>query len=454
MNTIRSSFLVLSLLAACGGGGGGMSQPAPGAGADTLHVVIDTGGGVDALIQTQVVGATLQRADGSQTGNLLSAPRIVTLNDPSGEAESLELQPAPAGSYVALHLAVAPGSCSAYLDDDSMVDVDLPSADLAVPFEDGFQPNSTRTNWLAVRHSGTSQLLGSGRRSWIPAFIGESAAGAAVSAVPVTVLAVNRNGFAATLPGDDHGVVHVEFEQGTELFDDHGGRHDDSASWLANVGVDQRVCVQGAIDDDGRVTARRAGSSSRNPSPRLIGRITAIDAAATTFTLHAFAEARAGGRHWLSLPIDFTVDASAAEFRFSHTFRTLTFADLRVGDLAKVAFSARTDPAVTATEVEVVSRRGLPAGPQIEGMVDSVDPTARTITVVARGDDPLVLGGQTVTSVVVSVLDSTMLFRKERGVSSPIRLAAVQPHDRIWVRGTVTGSNTVDADWIRVRQDG
>jgi hypothetical protein len=103
-----------------------------------------------------------------------------------------------------------------------------------------------------------------------------------------------------------------------------------------------------------------------------------------------------------------------------------------------------------------VSRLGAPIGPESEGLVGSVDLLNRTITVVPRHDDPLIVGGQSVASAVVTLQDHTILFRKARsgGVRTVIQLAEVVPaSDRICIRGVPTAPGSLTADWIRVRQD-
>lgn len=103
-----------------------------------------------------------------------------------------------------------------------------------------------------------------------------------------------------------------------------------------------------------------------------------------------------------------------------------TFADLQQGARVKVEFSSRTGSDVTASEIDLSS----------------------------RNNDPLLVGGQSLTSVTLHVTANTFLFRKDRngGGRGVIRLGQVVPgSDRIWFRGTVTGPGQVDADWVRVR---
>ena len=460
MNHRNSSFLALPLvaLAACSGGGGGANAGNPGNNTGTaVHVVLDTAGGSPALVQAQIVGATFERSDGSQTGNVLDAPRNVTLNDPGGEAEAFELRHVAAGGYVALHLAIAPGTGSAQFEDGSRAGVDLPSSDLRIAFEDGFAHGSAGDSWLGVRHVTAAALAGSGgRRSWSPDLAGGGAADDSLGGVTLRLESHDPNGFASHLAGDDHGLVHVEFENESELFDDHGGRHGDHGAWLAGVGPGDDVWVSGTIDQSGTVRGRRARHHGNRPVPRLLGRITSLDGVAHTFEMDVLATVLHGDRSLLPVVDHVVVAAGAAEIHFSRTQTQLTFADLQPGARVKVEIASRTGSNVTAREIEVASRDGAPQFPEIEGMVSAVDTVAGTITVVRRHNDPLLLNGQPVNSIAVRVLPHTFLFRKERsgGGRTVIGLADVVPaQDRIWVRGTATGSNSVDADWVRVRAE-
>jgi len=453
---LPTSFAILALaFAACGGGGSsGTVNPA---GDAAVHVVLDTAGGTAQLVQAQVVGVTFERSDGSQTGNLLLAPRNVTLSHPSGEAEGFELRHVEAGRYVAMHLAVAPGTGTAQMEDGSHHSVDLPSADLRVGFEDDFVHGNANEDWLSVRHSSSSALAGAGtHHTWSPVMTGGGAADDSIGGLTLRVSGRDGTGFLTHVPGDDNGRIHVEIENECEAFDDHGGRHGDHGEWLSGCQIGDDVFVSGALEQNGELHGRRARDDGNRDTPRLVGRITSLDGTAHTFAMDVLATVLHGDRSVLQTPDHVTVTVGGAEIHFSRTQAQLSFGDLQVGALVKVDVLSRTGSSVTAREIDVSSRDGLPQFPESEGMVSAVDVGTGTITVVRRNNDPLVVGGQSRTSVAVHVSASTFLFRKQRsgGGRSVITLSQVVPgQDRIWFRGTVSGAGTVEADWVRVRTD-
>jgi hypothetical protein len=163
--SIASSILVL---AACSGGGGSTGSVNPGGGG-AVHVVIDTAGGTTALVQAQVLGVTLERGDGSQTGDLLGSPKNVTFSSPGGEAEGVELRHVDEGVYVAMHLVIAPGTGAAQMEDGAHHSVDFTSNDLRVEFENEFAHGRLAEDWLSVRHGAVAQRTGTGtHHGWSP----------------------------------------------------------------------------------------------------------------------------------------------------------------------------------------------------------------------------------------------------------------------------------------------
>jgi len=452
--SLASSLLVL---AACSGGGGSDGTVNP-AGGGAVHVVLDTAGGTTALVQAQIVAVTLERGDGSQTGNLLDSPKNVTFSSPEGEAEGVELRHVDDGTYRALHFVIAPGTGAAQMEDGAHHSVDFASNDLRVGFEDDFVHGHLTEDWVSVRHGTISQLTGAGtRHGWSPSLTGGGAGDDSLDGQTLHVEAHDASGFRTHIPGDDHGFVHVEIENETELFDDHGGHHGGGhESWLSGVNDGDDVFVSGMISRDGHVRGERCRHEGNGIDPRLIGRITSLDSVNRTFEMDVLATALHGDRTLLQTPDHITVVVGAAEIHFSRTQDELSFGDLAVGARVKVELLSRSGSTVNAREIEVTSRNGLPQFPEVEGMVGSVDVAGGTITIVRRGDDPLLVNGQPVASVTVHVSASTFLFRQashgdEREV---IALGAIVPtQDRIEVRGVVSGPASIDADWVRVRTD-
>jgi len=260
--------------------------------------------------------------------------------------------------------------------------------------------------------------------------------------------------------GDD-APLQLEFEAGCSFEDEqgHGGGRDD---FLRGLGRGDDVSVEGDLHHDGRCVARQVRRHGRgNDGPRLLGRITELRPAAQAFVMAVHAEVRRGDRRLLSTPVTVLVLADAARIHRSHTAGSLTFAELEVGQLAKVEWTTRTPVAggleeVRAREIEVTSGAGVSMRPEWEGSVQSVDLTLRQIVVVPRHDDRIVVNGQSVQQVVVHVDPALAIERRQREVSgrATIGLSDIVPgQDRIWWRGTVVGPASIDATFVRVRQD-
>lgn len=451
-NSLKLS--VLGALAACGAGDGGSTlpiDPAP----NTAQVTLDTAAGVDATIHAQVVAATLERTDGTLTGNLLPAPRMVTFADPSGNADGIALRNYPPASYRRLHLVTAPGSCTATARDGSRTQIDLIDTTVAIEFETVVVHRSGH-RWLIARHGVFAPLTPTnGRLGWNPTLIGGNAAGTALPATCITVTSVVNDSIYGTFAGDESRRVLLQFELGSQLYDDRGLARS-RLEFLRELAAGDELCVSGVVDDSGVLRGRRGHRSVRTDDPRYLGRITAIDTLTETFTMDVQALARRGARELLPIPESVDVRASHAVVRHGGSFRRSTFAELTIGDLVKVSWTSREGTTLSGREVEVTSRQGQPASPEFQGLVSQVDTSTNRITVVPRRDGSLILSGRPVDRLEVAVLPTTVLWRQARngGERTTIGLTdIVAGHDRIWLRGTATGENTVDADWIRVRTD-
>lgn len=459
---LRNSLLLSALFlvpAACGGGGGG-GAPAGGNAAPTqagsVYVAVDTATGSEALVQFQVAAVALERADGSLTGNLLGTPQMVTFADPSGEVDGLALTNVPTGAYDAVHLLIAPGSGIALYPNGTTAPVTT-VADLAVPIADGLQHLATGRSWLALGQNGARPpAAGAALRQWQPAMSGR-VDGSAQTLDGVRVAAVEAGGLVAQVGAVDDGALQVEFAAGC-AFDDHARGADD---FLRSSARGDDLHLDGTLHRDGRFVASHVHRHGRgNDGPRLLGRITELRPASSRFVLHVLAEVRRGDRRLLPVPEDVLVDAAAARLHHSDDRRVLAFADLQLEQLAKVEWASRTPVTgdldlVVAREVEVTSG-SAPMRPEWQGAVQSVDLQARTIVVVPRGDDPIVVEGESVTFVDVHVDTALAIEGRERrgGGRATIGLDGVVAGARIWWRGTVTGPNAIDASWMRVRADG
>ncbi len=457
----RTNFLLLPfvLLAACGGGGGnsgsasGAPLPNP---LGSVHVVLDTATGSDALVQFQVAAAFLERGDGSTTGNLLPAATMVTLADPIGEAAGLVLRAAPTGAYANLHLVLAPGSGTLLRSDGSTAAIAAP-ADLVVPIFDGLQHDGSRRSWLEVAHLGAPPNAG----TWQPRLQARADGGSRTLAA-LRVAASTASAVTAIWTPAADGPLGVEFAANCRFLDDDGAALGGAAAFLTGLGASDDLVVAGRLFRDGTFACDQVQRQSRNDQPRLLGRITAIDPLQRTFWLDVFAEVRRGERRLLATARPTAVAAATARLHRHGERLPAAFGDLAVGQVAKVEWRSSSTlpnnlPQVVATEIEFAGPgTWAPLQPEWEGRVLAVDTQLGTITVVPRGNDPIVVQGQNVAQATVTVDANTYLERRQRqgGARSRIALdAIVAGGDRIWWRGTVDQTGSIQATWVRVRDD-
>lgn len=436
--------------AACGGGANSSSGSAAPSSA-SLQLVVDPATGSDLFVDVQLAAAALQRPDGSYTGNLLRDPLLFTLADPTAAPRGLRLQPVPAGEYRELRLLLVPGSGVAVQADGSRLGVDFASVELALPFDVLLQHDGIGSSWVAAHHVGAAPAIVAGRVAWAPQLRGGAAAGVAVADVPLQVLLAQPGAVLGSFAGGD---LRLELEHGAEVFDDRGGRVGDAAAFLGGLQPGSRLEVQGLLDDRGGLRGQRVrevGDDHGGSAVRLLGRIVDLAPASRSFTMDVLAEVLHGDRSLLATPQRITVLADAARIHRSDLQQALGFAELGAGDLVKVRWTLRNGSEVRASEVELERRAGAPAAPEIEGRVGSVEVGRDLIVVLPRRDDPLLLNGVAVDRLEVTVTAATRLERRDAG---SIGLAdVVAGSDRIWIRGTATGPQSVTADWIRVRAE-
>lgn len=454
---------ILLLLPLCACSGGGAAADAAGT-AGAIHVVFDTATGSDALVQYQIAAAVLERADGTPTANLLPAPVLVTLADPSGAIDGLALRAVPGGDYLALHLLLVPGSGLALYPEGATAAVTT-APDLIVPLPEPLQHDASGTSWLAVAHQGSAPPAvrpGRGTIDWQPVLQARSA-GSPQALDGLRITAVAGQDLLAVLDASGAGRLRVEFDAGCVYHGENGQQLSGLAEFLTGALPDACIDVTGRLQRDGSIVvqlARHCRSDTRGP--RLIGRITALEPATTSFLMDVLATARGGERVVLPTPERVRVEAATALVTYSHTRRILRFRDLAVGNLAKVRWSQRSASGsgfdkVVASEIEITGGAACaPMQPEWQGRVEAVDAAGSSITVVPRGNDPIVIGGVAVASVEIRVDAAAILERRAR--NGPGRSAIglediVAGVDRIWWRGSVTGPAETTAYWIRVRAD-
>jgi len=450
----------LFLLYGCSGGGGGQSVGVDSSAPGSVGVVLDTRTGTDGLVQFVVVGATLERADGTTTRNLVPSAVEVTFADPSGEVSGLRLQDVPTGSYQRLLLALAPGSGSLLGRDGVVRPIDA-GVLLAIPIADGLQHVASAASWLAVGHNQAPMVPSGGAWRFEPNLSGraEGSEHELAGLVPVVVLGTTVE---ARLPAAGGGVLALEFAPGCTFGDDDANSFASAAAFVNGLGSDDELRACGTLDRAGSLRVTHARRGRGNDGPRLLGRIVELRPATMSFVLRVQAEVRRGDRLLRNPPVDMLVDATLARLHRPNAQVQLAFADLAVDDLVKVKWTSRTPATATelelvvAREIEVPGSSGVPLAPEWEGRVQSVDLAGNRIVVVPRNDDPIFVNGVSVASVDVVVDAGTTLERRERrgGGRATIQLGDIVPgEDRVWWRGTVTGPAEVSATWVRVREE-
>ncbi|MBL8755359.1 MAG: hypothetical protein JNK15_18815 [Planctomycetes bacterium] len=452
-------WFALCLVAACSGGGGGGTATPSAATPGSVAVVLDTAAGADVLVQAQVAAVVFGRADGTYTTNVLPAPALVTFVDPSGEASGLRLPSVPGGDYASLRFVLVPGSCAAFGYDGSVTPLQTPLA-VEVPIADGFTHDARSAAWLAIGHDETFAPASTGvGLPWSPN-LSARVDGTDQQLLEVRLLVVQGDAVTGGLEAADGAPLQVEFAPACSFAIEGVADGAERTAFVAACDRDSELRLSGELRRDGTFRAARARVARIGDGPRLLGRILELRPATTSFVLRVQAEVRRGERRLLAAPLDVLVLAGNARIhRPNHA--PLAFGDLAVGDLAKVKVRSRAPGTnglteLTAAEIEVPTAGGEPCAPQWQGMVQSVDPIARTIVVEPRNGDPIVVGGVAVPLATVFVAPGTPIERRERrgGGRIAIGLADIESgSDRIWWRGVVSGPARVDASSVRVRAD-
>ena len=424
-----------------------------------MSIVLDTATGTGDLVQFLVGAVVLERGDGTTTDNLLAETKLVTFCDPSGEPSGLRLRPAPGGSYEKLHLMLVEGS-GVRLRADGTTEPLQAVVDLVVPIADGLTHTANLDSWLAIGHDSAPVLLPSATGIvWTPRLAGRFD-GSGHELDGLVPAFVEGTSIASTVPVCADGLLRIELDPACELSQDDVAGAVTRATFLDGLGGEDELRVRGELRRDGTFRAVRAHRGRGNDGPRLLGRIVELRPTVPSFVLRVQAEVRRGDRRLLAVPIDVEVlTANARLHRPNHA--ALAFGDLAVGQLAKVKVRSRQQvpgglTQIIASEVEITSGDGVPPQPEWQGRVQSVDLPTRTIVVERRNDDPIVIGGVSLQTVTVHVAAGTPIQRRERNGSGrfAIELSGIVPtQDRIWFRGTVMGPDTVDATWVRVRED-
>jgi hypothetical protein len=334
------------------------------------------------------------------------------------------------------------------------------SNSLDIPIRDSLLHDAGGHSWLVVGHEVGETVQGSGSTWTFAPSMAARVDGSHHAVAGLHTERVQGERLWVSQPGADDAVLEVEFADDCSWSDDESRSFGSRGEFLTGLGREHELHVAGELHRDGRLVAHHAHRGAGNENPRLLGRITALDAATTSFTLRVQAEVRRGEIQLLAAPVDVRVLAAGARLEQDDSQAVLAFAALAIGDLAKVKWTSRTAVAgqlddVVAQEVEVTPGAGAPLQVEWEGRVQTVDVPNNRIVVQPRGDDPIVINGVSVPQATLTVTASTVLLRRANsgGGEAAIGLGGIVPgQDRIWWRGTVTGPAAVAATWVRVRQ--
>ena len=448
--------LLALVAAACSSSGGGSGGG--GSGDVGRTVFVDTAAGSAASLVVRVLGVSAERVDGELSQNLLAAPISVTLADPRGSTVGFAIGEPPAGApHVALRMLLDPAASRAVLADGSQVGVELPSAELRVTVPESFSAGDGLGLELIHATPPVFAAGSSGAQRVTLDLALRASTEVPVRGVLARVLTVDpaARSMLAELP-DLGGVnVSIGFEAGSTL-QGLDGSSLDVDTFLRECQPGSEVRVDGRRRSDDSFSCRSGEHERRGDSrePKFTGRVGSIDTAAMRFALDAFLRRPAGGREEPFFGT-VTVDASNARIRReigSSTYIQASFADIQVGQVVEAEGREGEGGVLFASEVDIEDEGGANGTGEIEGRVNGVDAAAGTIDVRPRGDDPLIVGGERVQQVTVRVDAATWLFRDD-GQQESITLSQVRTTDRIWIRGTVAGDGSVDASWVRVRDD-
>ena len=195
---------------------------------------------------------------------------------------------------------------------------------------------------------------------------------------------------------------------------------DGSSASFADLMVDAQVKVQGSTTGTNAVTAQQiqilGGAGS--------GKVTSVDAASLSFVVQPQAAAAS--------PV--TVSTSTTTVFQKSDGSTATFASLAKNEMVLVQSTSTGTNAASATRVLILQAGTSCSGTSGTGNVASVNSSARSFVVQGQN------GPVTVTT------SSATAFRTSNG--SAASLASLSAGSVVQVKGTVTGSNTVDAQQV------
>lgn len=454
----RLSFSLVSLLAAgatllvgaCSSGSGSGSGAGGGAGGDASAVLLfDTAAGGDYQLDARVDVLALETAAGTFTANLAPTGATLPLVRPSGTPGGIRLPALPGGTYVALRLMLAENGVTATDGSGRVETVTVPTRDLRVPFASAF--GSAR--WLLLGNVKAPQLTRTGGvLTWTPDLAARSGDAHLLPSASLSLGAITGGELVGTLSACGDLRVSGRLDDGADLSDDSGAR--DRSGFLRDLRSGDDLDCDGVLTGDGGFHIRRAHRRSRGQTEaKVYGRITELLPAVPAIKIQVQEIVRSSpGLVASPLPV-LTVRTESAHIHHSGV-RTerLPFAALAVDQRVEVEWrGAVVDGTVSAHEVEIEDGNGNGGGTEIEGQVGSVDLGQRLIVAVPRGDDPLLVGGQSVPSATIVLPATTVITREAGGTTRTVGLDAAVNGDRIWIIGRVVEPQRVEAVVVRLR---
>lgn len=453
----RPSSRLVSLLAgatllagACSSGSGAGS----GAGVDTSAVLLfDTAAGGDYQVDARVDVLALETAAGTFTPNLTPTGASLPLVRPSGTPGGIRLPALPSGTYVALRLMLAENGVTATDSTGRVETVTVPARELRVPFASAF--GSAR--WLLLGNAKPPQLTRTGGvLTWTPDLAARSGDAHLLPSASMSLAAVAGGELVGTLSSCGDLRVSGSLDDGAELSDDSGAR--DRSGFLGDLRSGDDLDCEGVLTGDGSFRIRRAHRRSRGQTEaKVYARILELLPAVPAIKVQVQEIVRSGpGLVASPLPVLTVLTGSAHIHHSGLRTERLTFAALAVDQRVEVEWrSTVVDGTVTAHEVEIEDGSGSGGGSggshEIEGQVGSVDLGQRLIVAVPRGDDPLVVGGQSVPSATIALSATTVITREAGGTTRVVGLEAAVNGDRIWIIGRVVEPQRVEAVVVRLR---
>ncbi len=456
----------LALLPLCGCSGGGASTPVlPPSASTPVPVVFDTHGG-GAWLTATVDAVSLERVDGSLTPDLLVRPVAVTISDPIGASSGIELRSPPAGDYVALLMALRPGSIQGHPSGGAPAAVGDVPPPLRVPLQPVFRPGSAAQSWLLVRHGDAVELVanGNGGFDWRPDLAGERRDLQPLFDLEVEVVRVDRSGQTVTVTVAAWGDVAVRllFDVAVDL--QRAGRAVTPAEFVGGVGLGERLEIDGLLQRRDALWVLRATDRPRGRGPATGGNVSearglveTVDAATGRVDLDVLAWRKLGRGVAAARRLVLGIGPKTL-LRWLPAWgrpgAATSLAELRRGMLVSATWHGPLQSGVAPLHRLVVEAGG-PGRHRVaaDGVVRSVDPTSTSLVLAPAGGTKLVVGPHQVTQLPVELEPDAIVVRQVAGGGLRLdTLAGVGVGEPGWVLGRWLGNGVLRGDVLLLRR--